>query len=185
MKNIIRDLRIGPNAVQIGVVSFSDNVQPVFQLNTYQNKEAMIRHVDRMVYLDQSTNTQEAIRYMRTVMFTPQNGDRPGAPNSAIIITDGVPQLPSNLNEARRLAVQEAQVARSQGINVFAIGVGPQITQEVLNSIANRPPSQFTFKVEQFRELETILTQVASAACGAVVNTPCKICFTFLISSIV
>ncbi len=89
----------------------------------------MLRHVDRMRYLDQSTNTQGALRYARTTMFTPQNGDRRDAPNSIVIITDGVPQIPQDLNEARRLAVQEAELARQQGINVFAIGVGPQITQ--------------------------------------------------------
>ena len=100
-------------------------------------------------------------------MFTSQNGDRPFAPNIIIIITDGVPQIPEDLNEARRLAVQEAELSRQQGISVFTIGVGPQITQEVLNAIANRPSSQYTFKVNEYRQLEGILTQVASAACSS------------------
>ena len=167
MKNLIRDFTIGQNNVQVGVVSFSNSVRPEFQLNTYQTKDPMLRHIDRMPYLDQSTNTQEAIRYTRTVMFTSQNGDRSFAPNIIIIITDGVPQIPEDLNEAKTLAIQEAELSRQQGISIFAIGIGPQITQTVLNAMANSPPSQFTFKVNEFRQLEGILTQVASAACSS------------------
>ena len=35
------------------------------------------------------TDTSSAIRLMMTTMFTQSNGDRPNAPNVAIIITDG------------------------------------------------------------------------------------------------
>ena len=45
------------------------------------------------------------------------------------------------------------------------LGVGPRVTQEVLNGIANQPSSRYTFQVDEFRQLETILLQVASAAC--------------------
>ena len=166
MKNMITDFTIGPNNVQVGVVSFSDNVRPEFQLNTYRDKSAMLSHIERMRYLDQSTNTQEALRYARTTMFTQQNGDRSFAPNVVIIITDGVPQVPADLNEARRLAIQEADLLRQQGMSVFVIGIGPQITQDVINALANRPSNRYTFQVNEFRQLENILSQVASAACS-------------------
>ena len=50
---------------------------------------------------------------MRTTMFTPQNGDRSFAPNVAIIITDGVPRVPNDVNEARRLTLQEARFGKT------------------------------------------------------------------------
>ena len=174
MRNIVQDLTIGPDNVQIGVVIFGDYVYPQFQLNTYHRKADILNMIDRIPFLDQSTNTQEAIKYTRETMFTPQNGDRPYAPNSAIIITDGVPRIPVNVNEARRLAVQEAELTRSRGINIFAIGVGPEITEEVLNAIANKPSYDYTFKVDQFYQLETVLRQVAEAACNTPAPAPCK-----------
>ena len=58
-EELIRDFTVGPNNVQVGVVSFSDNVRPEFQLNTYQTKDAMLRHIDRMPYLDQSTTLRK------------------------------------------------------------------------------------------------------------------------------
>lgn len=172
MKGIVRDLNIGPDRVQVGVVIFGNTAEPQFQLNTYRNKADIINRIDRIPYLDQSTNTPEAIRYTRTTMFSQQNGDRPFAPNSAIIITDGVPRVPTDLREALRLTIQEADLARQQNINVFAIGVGPEITQSNLNQIANQPSSQYTFKVDQFRQLENILIQVSSAACAGTPSPP-------------
>ena len=56
-------------------------------------------------------------------------------------------RVPADINEARRLAIAEADQARQGGINMFAIGIGPEITQDVLNNIADRPASQHTFKV--------------------------------------
>ncbi len=169
MKNIVRDFTIGPNNVRIGVAIFGDDVQPMFQLNTYSSQFEILNAIDRIPFLDQTTNTPAAIRYMRNVMFTPRNGDRPFAPNSVIIITDGVPRVPTDVNEARRLTLQEANLARSQGVNIFTIGIGPELTRDFLVQIANQPSNQYVFQVNQVRQLETILNQVSNAACG---NTP-------------
>ena len=72
MKNIVRDFTIGPNNVRIGVAIFGNDVQPMFQLNTYSNQNDIINAIDRIPFLDQTTNTPAAIRYMRTTMFTAQ-----------------------------------------------------------------------------------------------------------------
>ena len=170
MNNVVRSFDIGQDMVRIGVATFGNNVYPQFQLNTFFNKDEVLRQIDRIPFMDQSTNTPEALRYMRQTMFTARNGDRAFVPNSAIIITDGVPQIPSDTNEALRLTFLEANLARQQGINIFAIGVGPEITQNNLNQIANQPSIQYSFKVDQFQQLDNILHQVASAACGDTVT---------------
>ncbi len=166
MKNIVRDFTIGPNNVRVGVAIFGNDVQPIFQLNTYSTQSQILSAIDRIPFLDQTTNTPAAIRYMRTAMFTPQNGDRPSAPNTAIIITDGVPRVPTDVTEARRMTLQEANLARNQRINMFAIGIGPELTTAFLSQMADRPTNTHVFQVNQVRELETILNQVSSAACS-------------------
>ncbi len=172
MKNVIRGFNIGRDAVRIGVATFGNTVYPQFQLNSLFSTNEVLNQIDSIPYLDQSTNTPAALRYMREVMFTSRNGDRPFIPNSAIVITDGVPRIPTDLNLALTLTFQEANLARQRGINIFAIGVGPEITQSNLNQIANQPPSQYTFKVDQFQQLENILYQVALATCGDTVTVP-------------
>ncbi len=167
MKNIVRDFPIGQNNVRVGVAIFGNDVQPIFQLNTYSTQSQILSAIDRIPFLDQTTNTPAAIRYARTVMFTPQNGDRPNAPNSVIIISDGVPRVPTNVYEAQRLTLQETSLAKNQGIKLFTIGIGPELTRDFLVQMANQPSSQYVFQVNQVRELETILNQVGSAACNA------------------
>ena len=39
------------------------------------------------------TNIADALRVMRTQMFTDQNGDRMEAPNMCILVTDGTPTV--------------------------------------------------------------------------------------------
>ncbi len=58
----------------------------------FRNKRDILTRIDKLPFLDQTTNTPAAIRFMRDVMFTRQRGDRSDAPNVAIIITDGVPR---------------------------------------------------------------------------------------------
>ena len=167
IKNIVRDYTIGPNNVRVGLAVFADNVQLRFQLNRYSTQNEIINAIDGIPFLGTSTNTPEAIRYMRTTMFTPQNGDRSFAPNSAIIITDGVPKINNEVNEPRRLTLQEAELARRQGINVFTVGIGPELTTDFLAQIADKPTNTHVFQVNQVKDLESILNQVSQAACDA------------------
>ncbi len=167
MRNIVRDFTVGPNDVRVGVAIFGNDVQPIFQLNTYSDQNQILSAIDRIPFLGETTNTPAAIRYMRTVMFTSQNGDRSFAPNSVIIITDGVPRVPTDVNEARRQTLQEANLARNQGINIYAIGIGPELTTAFLSQMADTPASTHVFQVSQVRQLETILNQVSAAACSS------------------
>ena len=174
IKNIVRDYTIGSNNVRVGLAIFGNDVQPIFQLNDYSTQYEILNAIDTMPFLDQTTNTAAAIRYMRTTMFTSQNGDRSFAPNAAIIITDGVPRVPNDVNEARRLTLQEADLSRRQGINMFAVGIGPELTTQFLAQIADQPTNTHVFQVNQVRDLESILNQVSSAACSTPTPSPRK-----------
>ena len=39
-------------------------------------------------------------------------------------VSDGVPRVPADENEARRLTIQGADRARQRGITLFAVGIG-------------------------------------------------------------
>ena len=89
-----------------------------------RDKTSIINRVRQFPYLDQTTNTAAAIQYMRETMFTPYNGDRSSSPNAVIIITDGVPRVPDNYYQAVQNTVNQANLARQRGINIFAVGIG-------------------------------------------------------------
>ena len=88
--NIINALgELGPRGIQIGLVLFSTSPQNIFYLNQFQDKGQMINAVRNMPYLAEETDIAEAFTNVRDQQLIPSRGDRPEAPNVAIIITDG------------------------------------------------------------------------------------------------
>ena len=81
--------QVGPRGIQFGLVLFSTSAQSIFYLNSYQDKTQMINAVRNMQYLAQQTDIAEAFQVVRDDQLVPGRGDRPEAPNVAIIITDG------------------------------------------------------------------------------------------------
>lgn len=68
-------------------------------------------------------------------MFSAANGDRPDAPNIAIVVTDREGDLQS--------AVDEAEVAKSKGISMSILGVGGQVCLALFGDL-HRNTKHFT-----------------------------------------
>ena len=92
-------------AVRVGVMIFSTNPQIEFHLNEFSTKADVYAAIDNIPYIYGSTNTADALEMMWSQMYTARNGDRPGIPNTCVIITDGV----SVLNQER--TIPEARVS--------------------------------------------------------------------------
>ena len=117
MKDFIKDFLfiadVDSGNARVGIIIYSTEDHVQFNLNTYQNKVALFEAIDYIPYRYGSTNTADALNTMRTQMFTAANGDRPGVPNVAIVITDGV----SNINSRR--TIPEAEQARAEGCLLY------------------------------------------------------------------
>jgi len=55
--------------------------------------------------------------------------------------------------------------ARAQGITVFAVGVGSEITTSELVSIANRPSSAYVLYAENYTTIERIQGSMEQKLC--------------------
>ena len=162
MKDFIKDFLFNANVdddnVCVGIIICSAEDYLQFHLNEYQDKLALFTAIDDIPYRYGSTNTADALNTMRTQMYTAANGDRPGVPNVAIVITDGV----SNINSRR--TIPEAEQARAEGIHIYAIGIGLTDTTE-LDGIASQPASENSFAVQEFSELRNLRDTLFSAFC--------------------
>ena len=152
---------IGPENVRVGVIWYSNRASIAFHLNEYDNADDVLDAIGKIPYKDQETNTSGALRAMYTLMFSDVNGDRPGAQNIGIVVTDGA----SNRDED--LTIPEANAARAAGVTVFAIGIGDEVDPHELRGIANEPSEQFTFNATDFDALQHIRDIVSTAACNA------------------
>ena len=62
MKNVVEQFIIGPNAVLIGAVSFSNNGRLEFLLNKYKDKSALSAAVGSIEYIGGTTNTADGLQ---------------------------------------------------------------------------------------------------------------------------
>ena len=151
-----KDIDIDNGLVRVAVAIYSNSATTQFQLNTYRRKRHILRAIDKIKFTYGRTNTTGALKLMRTVMFTEDNGDRPEVPNVAIIVTDGVSTIES------KDTLPEADLARLEGIRIFGIGVGLANTSE-LEGIAGEREN--TYSIDNFDELELKMDNLYQSIC--------------------
>lgn len=157
-KDFIKNADLDSGNVRVGIISYSTAVEEEFYLNSYSTTADVMDAIDKIPYRYGSTNTADSLKVMRTKMFSAAQGDRPDVPNICLILTDGV----SNINSRR--TIPEAELARNEGIHIYAIGIGLQDTRE-LDGIATPPKEENSFNVQSFDELSVLSERVFEAFC--------------------
>ncbi|XP_052786279.1 cartilage matrix protein-like [Mya arenaria] len=163
MLQFVRDVTskfdVGPDKVRIATEIFSDRTFPQFNLNRYTTQQQVDQAIANIPYKQGTTNTGQALHDAYTTIFNQNNGDRPGIPNIAIVVTDG-----RSTNRPNTLA--EAQKLRNSGVQVFAVGVGGGVDTSELNAIASDPDSSHVLTVQDFSQLASITASLNSQACA-------------------
>ncbi|CAH1252780.1 CSMD3 [Branchiostoma lanceolatum] len=134
VKNLTRDiadrlLTDGGNTL-VGLVQFSDNPVPTFDLNTHNTKAAIIGAIEGATRRGGGTFAGSALTYVKQVSFATGNGGRPDRPDALIVVTDGVTF--DDVSFA-------AQSVREGGITAFAVGAGDAVNSQALRAIAKDP----------------------------------------------
>lgn len=156
------------------MVQHSERPYPVFNLNTHQTKEEVIRAVRGMTLAGgRSLNTGAALRYMKTTTLSDSNGSRS---------SESVPQFLIVLAADRSMdSVKEpAGDLKTDGVVPLGVGVKNADKRQIVD-ISHNPA--LAFNVKEFTELETIppkinsyiglsADQLALALQGRTVNFP-------------
>jgi uncharacterized protein YegL len=167
MQTLIRDLPIGPNNVQFSVVSYGSTVQNNFYLNQYSSKRPLLDAVQKADNVGGTTQTGEALKYIREHNILAANGARSNSSLFVIVLTDGA-------SSDKAVTAQEANLLKAAGATVVAIGIGSNVDTSELNAIASDPKHVFT--TQNFDALQTIKEDVKKAACeGMMFNLFCLV----------
>ena len=175
-ENIADSFTIGPEDVQIGLLSFSSSNVFRFRLNTYSSKAPLLQAIRDIPYATGGTNTAGALDAIRTEAFLESSGARPmnqGIPRVIIVVTDGR----SNDMSA---TVSAAMLLHTTGIIAFAVGVSGALESE-LNAIATQPSYVSfitTFDSDQLANLQQTISIEACTGNGILVD--CKIIIVIL-----
>ncbi|KAH3830312.1 hypothetical protein DPMN_103552 [Dreissena polymorpha] len=159
IKDIVRTFDVDPRYTQVALVEFSTYARIEFKLNEHSNLTDLIAAIDNIHYSGGGTMTSDALELMRGPGY---EGERPGAPDISIVITDGLSKYPP-------ITKIQADRAKAEGITMFSIGIGNQTDQAELTELASGP--QFQFFVGEFGALSKIDNVVAHLACGVILPT--------------
>ncbi|XP_045165576.2 uncharacterized protein LOC123529337 [Mercenaria mercenaria] len=157
--------------VRFGLLTYRHNASIEFNLNKFFDKTSLLDAVDKLPYIRGSTNTGLALQVMRQKMFTTQAGDRPTAPNFALVITDGQSDNPADTKK-------QADLVKNQGIHVLALGIGLKDAKE-LNEVASPPSEENAIALKNFDELKVVKNRIFNdLSKGACPQQPEKRCGT-------
>jgi hypothetical protein len=126
----------------VGVITYSDNAQVEFYLDSYSDRRDVLNALSFM-QRGGRTNTQEALRLSNEDIFTASRfvfsfqkrklnemlmnlmvcrGDRTGVDDVAILLTDGG----SNISKDR--TIPRARDLKNNQVEVFVVAVGDQVS---------------------------------------------------------
>lgn len=164
----VNRMDVGPQATRVGFLTYGNRAHIIFHLNNFTSAAAMKPAILAAKFLDENTNTSGGIYVARNIMFTQANGERPQAPNMAIVITDGESTYDHDKT------IPYAQEAKAQGILLISIGVGDKISKDELNGIASPggDGKPLVFQVGNYDMLSQIQDALARVACDPVATQP-------------
>lgn len=144
---VVSQFNVGPDNVRVGIMTYARYYYIKFKLNRYKNANDVRSAIKKIRHRQGSmTNTGSAIRFMSSRMFQKSYGGREGFPHIAIVITDGKSQRSHE-------TVKAAKVAHDKGIEIYAIGVGPNVKESELREIASDPDDKYFFTVGDYDAL--------------------------------
>lgn len=158
VSDLVVELDIDQDTIRLGLVTFADSVQPRFDLTRYRTRDDIRAALANISYTTGTTNTADAISYVRTNLLNGSNGDRSSAPDLLIILTDGG-------SNNKMLTLDEAGLAKKAGIHVMAIGIGNWVDVYELNAMSSYPYSNNIITVNRFSDLTSIKLQLRNMIC--------------------
>jgi hypothetical protein len=157
---------IGENRSRIAAVRFSTGSRVVFDFDFSFDKATLQSAVSEIAYADAGTRTGLALDKVTDELLNtanvPTSGRRTEVPAVVLVITDG------NTQEDAGTLETAAGRLRDTGAEVFALGVGSEINQSELETIASTPYSTHVSSVAGIEDLgvrQFVLDLVLQIAC--------------------
>lgn len=152
--DLVNSFKVGENVVRVGLAQFSSEFQGEFDLNKFDSREVVNKHILSMTQKGGGTKIGLALDSIRGYFEASRGGRRSdGISQNLVLITDGESQ--DDVEDA-------ADRLRALGVEVFAIGIGNVHDLELLQ-ITGTPERLFT--VNNFGSLDKIKQTVVTTIC--------------------
>ena len=152
LQDVVEKLDIGVTAINVGLVTFSDNARAEFFLYQYVNREDLNGAISTVMQSANGTNMAAGLKFMRQSLFRQRAGNRKDSPDVAIIITDS---KPTSLVTTYK---KEANLAEAQGIYLVAVGITKAVDKTYVDNLAS--DASASFRVNEYSELTSIVDDI-------------------------
>ncbi|KAG7525569.1 hypothetical protein JOB18_028429 [Solea senegalensis] len=154
--NITSQFDISSLYTQVCVIQYSDTPRLEIPLGKHQSGAELIQAMQSITYLGGNTQTGRAIKFAVDHVFSSSQRVSQVKNRIAVVVTDG---------KSQDDVVDASMEARAQGITVFAVGVGSEITTSELVSIANKPSSTYVLYAEDYTTIDRIRDSMKQKLC--------------------
>lgn len=161
--DLISDFNVGPDVIQVGMVTFESNVTNHFNLNQYATKEEVINATHHLPYSGGRTLTDLGLNHTLWHSFTEEHGSRPHATRVLLVFTDGASNRPSSTRAV-------AEEVKQAGITIISVGVESGVDPTEMFAIASQ--EEYVFRATSFTDLETIKYSLENIICKIITSAP-------------
>jgi len=162
LSDITGRLEIGPDKIQVGVVTFGDRAAVEFHLNSHNDRSSVMRSIVNINYRSDHglLNFASALRLVRDEMFTPDNGGRAGACKVLVMVAFCSKPLLDSL-----YTLSEANSTRLTGVKIITVGLTSRCSRYDLPLMASRPTNSTVFWFTSPKNIFGTVNQVVSGTC--------------------
>nr|XP_051707604.1 collagen alpha-1(VII) chain isoform X4 [Oryctolagus cuniculus] len=164
---------LGPQAVQVGLLSYSHRPSPLFPLNSSHDLGIILQKIRDIPYMDPSGNNlgTAVVTAHRYLLAPDAPGRRPHVPGVMVLLVDE--PLRSDIFSP----IREAQAA---GLKVMMLGLAGADPEQLRRLVPGMDPVQSFFAVDDGPSLDRAASDLAIALCQAAVVTqarpePCSV----------
>ncbi|TTC44335.1 Collagen alpha-1(XXI) chain [Bagarius yarrelli] len=155
--NITSSFDVSSRHTQVAVIQYSDTPRLEIPLGKHQDTQSLLRDIAAISYLGGKTQTGRAIKFATDHVFSGLNHTtKTNRKRIAVVLTDG---------RSQDDVVDPAMEAKAQNIVLFAVGVGDEITNAELVSMANKPASTYVLHVEDYTSIGNIRDAMEQKLC--------------------
>ena len=155
VSDLVSRFTVSPADAHVGIVQFAGEGQGRVEWALSGDAGTLQTVIFDMTQIIGVTDIQEGIALGQEQLAL--NG-RAGVPHILLLLTDGEHNQPGD-------PIAEAELARSLGTEIFAVGSGDGPKLDELNAIVTALASEHAFSVNNFDELVTILEPLVEIAC--------------------
>jgi collagen type VI alpha len=157
-KRAILGLPVGSTQARVAVVTYADMANITFDLSAYTSS-LTVRNALAFSKAGGTTNTQDAIRLTTQEVFTPARGARNGVKKIMVVVTDGKSTVQSENT------IPQASNAKTQGVEIYSIGIGPDVNPAEIDGMASDPKTGHTIYVQGPGDVNTGASKLLDLLC--------------------